>query len=126
MTKESETKAVIDFIDQGRIEKMGVAEKSRKILDSVSQNNVVVLEENLSPEEQGKLTEQAMQRINEEFSGIEIKTYDRKKQQKSGGLLSRFVSKDKSSAKSNITIIGPADRMDTIEETDMFRTVISG
>ena len=123
----TESKAVIDFIDQGRIDKMGVAEKSRTILDSVRENNVVILEENMSPEEQGKLTEQAMQRIDENFSGIEIKTYDKTNQSSSGGLLSRFVSRDNSSKKqSNLTIIGPADRMDTIEENDVFRTVISG
>ena len=118
-TQSNGDRTEINFLGKDQLESMGVAEKNQTIIDSVSDNNVIVLEENMEPDEQAKLTEKVMMRIGENFRGIEIETSTSPQKK---GLFSRFVS---NKTESNLTIIGPANKMETIEENNMIRAFIS-
>lgn len=114
----------IDFVGRARLNDMKTMEKIRLIIDSVKENKVVVLEDGLTPDEEGRLVEMTMQQIGPEqdFSGLEIERYDRA--QKSGGLLSRMIPSNKEQSK--LTIIGPANKLQTVENEEMMQAIISG
>lgn len=114
----------IDFVGKSRLKNMKTMEKIRLIIDSVKDNKVVVLEAGLTPDEEGRLVEMTMQQIGPEqnFSGLEIERYNR--EQSKGGLLSRIVSSNNKQSK--LTIIGPANKLQTVENEDMMQAIISG
>lgn len=118
------TNIQIDFVGSGRLDDMKTTDKIRLIIDSVKDNKVVVLEDGLTPDEEGRLVEMTMQQIGPEqdFSGLEIERYNRG--QESSGFISRLVSNNKK--KSKLTIIGPANRLQTVENEDMMQAIISG
>lgn len=60
------------FLPYKEIEDLQTKERLEKILEHVKENEIVLLEGRLEPEEETKLIAKTMQEVDEEFSGIEI------------------------------------------------------
>lgn len=114
----------IDFIAKDRLDSMQTMEKIRLIIDSVKDQNAVVLESGLTPDEESRLVEMTMQQIDPDngFSGLEIERYDRREKQT--GLLSKLLPS--TNTQSRMTIIGPANKLQTVENDNMMQAIISG
>jgi hypothetical protein len=114
----------IDLISAERMEGLRTMEKIRLILDGVRDDNIVILERGLDPEEESKLIEVTMGEINPDsdgFTGIEIETYPGGTRDTSG-LLGRVLGKNE---ESKLTVIGPANRIETLHKDENFiRTLI--
>jgi hypothetical protein len=114
----------IDLISTERMEGLRTMEKIRLILDGVRDDNIVILERGLDPEEESKLIEVTMGEINPDsdgFTGIEIETYPGGTRDTSG-LLGRVLGKNE---ESKLTVIGPANRIETLHKDENFiRTLI--
>jgi hypothetical protein len=106
----------IDLISAERMENLRTMEKIRLILDGVHDDNIVILESGLTPDEESKLIEVTMSEISPDgFTGIEIETYP------SGGgdsgFLGRIMGKKDDS---KLTVIGPANRIKTLHKDENF------
>ena len=101
----------IDMLSADRLAKMTSYEKVRLILDDVRQGCVVVLEQGLTPEEQGKLLESTMMEIIPGgFSGIEIETYPSFSSNK--GIFTKLFGKKTNAPR--LMVIGPVDQLKMI------------
>ncbi len=109
----------VNLISKEKLSKMGSMEKIRMILDSVKEGKIVVLETGLTPEEEAKLIEVTMLEIDHEnFVGIELESYP----QKEKSFLSRILGK----RHGRMTIIGPANKLKTLEKReDLIRALIT-
>lgn len=109
----------INLISKERLSKMGSMEKIRMILDSVKEGKIVVLETGLTPEEEAKLIEVTMLEIDHEnFVGIEVESYPYREK----SLISKILGK----RHGRLTIIGPANRLKTIEkQEDLIKALIT-
>ncbi|ERH12877.1 MAG: uncharacterized protein conserved in archaea [halophilic archaeon J07HB67] len=107
----------MDLISGARMDGLTSMEKIRLILDSVRDGDIVVLERGLTPDEESRLIEVTMTEISpDDFSGIEIETYPRPNSS-SGGLISRLTGSEETN---KLTVIGPADQIETIEKDEEF------
>jgi hypothetical protein len=105
----------IDMMSGERMAGLTGMEKVRTILDSVHDGNIVILEEGLTPDEESKLIEVTMTEINPDgFSGIEIETYP-SSETSDGSILDRLMGRQESS---RLTVIGPADRIETLHKDE--------
>ncbi len=105
----------IDMISAERMEGMRTMEKIRLILDGVHDDNIVILEDGLDPDEESKLIERTMSEINPDgFTGIEIETYPGNGAD-DGGFLGRLMGNDDPS---KLTVIGPANRIETLHKDE--------
>jgi hypothetical protein len=120
---EDDSGVQIDLISGERMKGLASMEKIRLILDGVHEGNIVILEEGLSPEEESKLIEVTMSEINpDEFEGIEIETYP-KGNSGSRGLFDRLTG---SSPPKKLTVIGPANRLETLHKDEtLIQTLVS-
>jgi hypothetical protein len=106
----------IDLVSGERMAGMTSMEKIRLILDGVRDDNIVILEEGLAPDEESKLIEVTMTEINpDEFNGIEIETYPSSKSS-DGGFLGKLMGRSTDDKK--LTVIGPADRIETLHKDE--------
>ncbi len=108
----------LNLISKDMLERMPSMEKLRMILDSVKEGKIVVLESGLTPEEEAKLIEMTMLEIDHEnFVGIEVETYPVKEKS--------FFSKLFGKRKGRLTVIGPANRLKTIEkQEDLIKALV--
>jgi hypothetical protein len=107
----------IDMISAERMEGMRTMEKIRLILDGVHDDNIVILEAGLEPEEESKLIERTMTEINPDgdgFTGIEIESYPGGSGG-DGGFLGRLIGTDEPN---KLTVIGPANRIETLHKDE--------
>lgn len=105
----------IDLISGERMETLATMEKIRMILDGVHEGNIVILEDGLSPDEESRLIEVTMSEISpDEFNGIEIETYPRSSSRDSG-IFDRLMGR---TATSKLTVIGPANRIETLHKDE--------
>jgi len=107
----------IDMISAERMEGMRTMEKIRLILDGVHDDNIVILEAGLDPEEESKLIERTMTEINPDgdgFTGIEIESYPGGSADDSG-FLGRLMGTDEPN---KLTVIGPANRIETLHKDE--------
>ena len=101
----------LNLISKDKLDKMPSMEKLRMILDNVKEGKIVVLETGLTPEEEAKLIELTMLEIDHEnFVGIEVETYPYKEKS--------FFSKLFGKKKGRLTVIGPANRLKTLEKRE--------
>jgi hypothetical protein len=108
----------IDLISAERMDGLRTMEKIRLILDGVHDDNIVILERGLSPDEESKLIEVTMSEISPDgFTGIEIETYPTG-DSGSSGFLGRLMGSDKKDSK--LTVIGPANRIQTLHKDENF------
>lgn len=110
----------LDVVSKSRSEKMGMAEKVNMILDRVSEGAVVILEDGLTPDEETHLIERTMERTDgETFTGIEIESYQRDEANQT--LFAKLLNK----TPSKLTIIGPADKLQTLDKReDLLRAFV--
>jgi hypothetical protein len=109
----------IDLISAERMEGLRTMEKIRLILDGVHDDNIVILERGLSPDEESKLIEVTMSEISPDgFTGIEIETYPSGESGDSG-FLGRLMGGNKKKD-SKLTVIGPANRIKTLHKDENF------
>ncbi len=113
-TIKTENGVQLKLVSKEKLSDMGQMEKIRYILDAIKDNTVVILESGLSPDEEGKLVERTMHEINDDFSGIEIESYAR--EESSSGLMSKLLSRD--DRQNRLTVIGPANKMETLHKDD--------
>ncbi|AEA46271.1 DUF2073 domain-containing protein [Archaeoglobus veneficus] len=107
----------LNLISKDRLDKMASMEKIRMILDEVKSGKIVVLESGLTPEEEAKLIELTMLEIDHEnFVGIEVESYP----QKSKGFFDKLFGK----SKGRLTVIGPANRLKTLQKRDDLITAL--
>jgi hypothetical protein len=113
----------IDLISAERLKGLRTMEKIRLILDGVHDDNIVILERGLSPDEESKLIEVTMSEISPDgFTGIEIETYPGEGAGDSG-ILGRIMGK-KDDGK--LTVIGPANRIETLhKDQNLLSTLIT-
>ncbi|MDI9611269.1 MAG: DUF2073 domain-containing protein [Archaeoglobales archaeon] len=109
----------MNLISKERLSKMGSMEKIRMILDSVKEGKIVVLETGLTPEEEAKLIELTMLEIDhEKFMGIEVESYPYREK----SVFSKIFGKKQG----RLTVIGPANRLKTLEkQEDLIKTLIT-
>ncbi len=62
----------IEFVAKSRLQDQEFDEKLDLILEEVRDGKILVLEESLSPQEEGRLIQGAMERIGDDFPGIEF------------------------------------------------------
>ena len=106
----------IDLISAERMENLRTMEKIRLILDGVHDDNIVILESGLTPDEESKLIEVTMTEISPDgFTGIEIETYP--SGGSDSGFLGRIMGKKDDS---KLTVIGPANRIKTLHKDENF------
>ena len=106
----------LNLISKDKLDKMASMEKLRMILESVKDGKIVVLESGLTPEEEAKLIELTMLEIDHKnFIGIEIETYP----QKEKSFFDKFKGK-----KGRLTVIGPANRLKTIQKKEDLITAL--
>jgi hypothetical protein len=107
----------LNMVSRERLDRMASMEKLRMIIDEVKSGRIIVLESGLSPEEEAKLIEMTMVEIDhEKFVGIEVETY----RQKTGSFLGRLFGKPKG----RLTVIGPANRLETLHRQSDFITAM--
>lgn len=107
----------LNMVSKERLNQMASMEKLRMIIDEVKSGRIVVLETGLSPEEEAKLIELTMTEIDhDKFMGIEVETY----KHKSEGFFGKLFGK----AKGRLTIIGPANRLQTLHRQNDFITAM--
>jgi hypothetical protein len=113
----------IDLISAERLKGLRTMEKIRLVLDGVHDDNIVILERGLSPDEESKLIEVTMSEISPDgFTGIEIETYPGESSGDSG-ILGRIMGK-KDDGK--LTVIGPANRIETLhKDQNLLSTLIT-
>ncbi|MCJ7478799.1 MAG: DUF2073 domain-containing protein [Candidatus Nanohaloarchaeota archaeon QJJ-7] len=66
----------IEFVAKSRLQDKEFADKLDLILEEVQEGKILILEETLSPQEEGRLIQGAMERAGEEFPGIEFSTLE--------------------------------------------------
>jgi len=107
----------LNMVSKERLNQMASMEKLRMIIDEVKSGRIVVLETGLSPEEEAKLIELTMTEIDhDKFMGIEVETY----KQRSEGFFGKLFGKPKG----RLTIIGPANRLQTLHRQSDFITAM--
>ncbi len=112
---EDEDGVQIDLISAERMDGKTTMEKIRMILDGVRDNNIVILEAGLTPDEESRLIEVTMTEISpDEFNGIEIETYPKSKADDSS-LLGRLMGKEETK---KLTVIGPANQIETLHKDE--------
>ena len=113
----------IDLISAERLKGLRTMEKIRLILDGVHDDNIVILERGLSPDEESKLIEVTMSEISPDgFTGIEIETYPGEGSGESG-ILGRIMGKKEDG---KLTVIGPANRIETLhKDQNLLSTLIT-
>ena len=113
--EDDEDGVQIDLISAERMDGKTTMEKIRMILDGVRDNNIVILEAGLTPDEESRLIEVTMTEISpDEFNGIEIETYPKSKADDSS-LLGRLMGKEETK---KLTVIGPANQIETLHKDE--------
>jgi len=107
----------LNFISESKLNGLDSEEKLKFILNEVKKGQILVLEKGLTAEEQAKLIEMTMKKINEKFAGIEMESYVNEKP--------TFLERIFGRKKVRLTIIGPADKIKTIyKDKDIIKAVI--
>jgi len=106
----------MDFISSEALENTSSIEKIYKIIDRVKDGNLVVMEGNLTTQEQTELIETTMREFDvETFAGIDINTLD-----KTSTSILRRTKKT-----TVVTIIGPADKVKMLQKEPNFISVVA-
>jgi len=66
----------LQYIPQREIAHLSINMKIKKILQSVKQDKILLIDAKLKPEEQSELIKKTMEEINKKFKGVEICTIE--------------------------------------------------
>ncbi len=112
MAKKKKNGVKIEFLSQVRLQKKAFEEKLNLIMDSVKDENILVLEEALSAEEKAQLIEKSMEECDEDFPGIEFSGFDSRE-----NLLDRVIAGlTGRERKDGLLIVGSSDIMEKVKE----------
>lgn len=107
----------IEFVGQSRLQDKDFDEKLDLILNEVTEEKILILEESLSPEEERRLIEGAMEEVSEDFPGIEFSTleghediFDR--------VINNFYQVMGRERKRGLTIVGNSEVMSEVEKQE--------
>ncbi len=117
MTGVSDDGIPITFIAQERLRGLSFDEKLELILDEVRDGKILVLEEALSPDEERRLIQGAMEAVDEEFPGIEFSSLDGRKDIFDRVLDSVYelAGRDR---RRGLTVVGNSDVMAQVEKRE--------
>ena len=73
-------KIELEFISSSILNPMGEKKKIKYIIDKIKKDKILVTDESLTHEEEARLIEETMKRVNNNFPGIEISTLEESKQ----------------------------------------------
>lgn len=112
MAKKSKDGVKIEFLSRVSLQNKTFDEKLDLIMDNVKDENILVLEEALSPEEKAELIEKSMEESDEDFPGIEFSGFDSQDGwvEKILGMVTGQKNKE------GLLIVGSAHVMEKIEE----------
>ena len=119
MIKMSDNGIEVDLISQNKLDGKPINEKISEILDRVQENKIVIVEGGLTPEEESKLIEKTMGKIQPDgFTGIEIERPSPSEDLTDLSIRKRIgqlVSGEK--ARSTI-LVGPAETLETFQKDE--------
>lgn len=109
---EDESGIKIEFLSRNVLRDKGFEEKLDMIIDKVRDDNIIVLEEALTPDEKTQLIERSVSEVDEEFPGIEFSGFDPDE-----GFMDRFIRKLTGQPQSDgLLIVGSSRIMDKVKE----------
>lgn len=114
--KSNQKSVRIEIIGSEELDDMNSNEKINHIIECVKNGSTILLESGISPDEQALLIEKTMMQIDQdEFKGLDIETYD-----KNNGSDRSIIDKilNRKSDKKDLTIIGAANKMETIHSDE--------
>lgn len=97
-------KIELEFISSDLLESKKGKEKMDFIIKKIKENKILVIEDSLSPLEEGRLIEETMKQINQEFPGIEVSTLREKTDRGVKGKFIKFLG----GRMGGLTVIGPS------------------
>jgi len=68
----SDEGVTIEFLSGDKLSEKGFDEKLELVLDKVTDNSVLVLDESWTPEEKRRLIQGSMEKVDEDFPGVEF------------------------------------------------------
>ncbi|MFB6088475.1 MAG: DUF2073 domain-containing protein [Candidatus Aenigmatarchaeota archaeon] len=110
---EEERKGItIEFLSKKNLQGKDFNEKLEMIMEKVRKEQILVLEEALTPEEKSKLIEKSMENVDDDFPGIEFSGFDPEKPwyQK---FINRFIGKE---PKEGLLIVGSSNILEKVDE----------
>ncbi len=102
----------IEFLSKLRLQEKAFEEKLDLIMDSVKDENILVLEEALNAEEKAQLIEKSMEECDEDFPGVEFSGFD-SRENWFERILASITGKEK---KDGLLIVGSSDVMEKVKE----------
>lgn len=110
----------IDLMRESQLSGMAKIEKISYILDKVKSGCIVVLESGLTPDEHSHLIEKTMTQIDQDnFTGVDIESYPDDTSDEDKGFLGRVLNRNNNNTPDkNLTVIGPANRMETLHKDE--------
>jgi hypothetical protein len=111
MAKSILSSLTLQFIPYSEIERLGTVERIKKLLKTVLQNKIVLLQGKLKPEEEARLIEDTMALVGsiKGFKGIELAVLSPKLEEMPlAARMKRRIAKVLIGEQDAVTIIGPA------------------
>jgi len=108
----------LQFVPYEEIEELSSSERIKKLLSSVKDDKIVVLEGRLKKEEETELIRRTMEEISERFKGIELSVIypTRKKNTTFGRAIRNNLTGMLLGERQGLTIIGPASLIKEIRK----------
>lgn len=107
----------LQYIPHHEIQGLGLQEKVRKILKSVKEDKIILIEGRLSPIEESELIKNTMEQIDKKFKGIEICSVDYQEEDApSFETFKKSIAHFLLNKKSGVTIVGPASIIKEIKK----------
>lgn len=98
----------LQYIPHREIGHLGIDAKIKKILKSVKEDKIILIEGKLDPFEESQLIEKTMESIDRRFKGIEIACIVANKNKLLGDKIKKELAKLLLGRDDGLTIIGPA------------------
>ena len=99
----------LEYIPQYKLKGLPIDRKIKKLINSVKQNKIVLVEGKLTPFEETEFIKETMGRISRSFKGVEIATIDyRKRSAEVLTKIRRNLARFLLGTEGGLTIIGPA------------------
>jgi hypothetical protein len=111
----------IEFISAEVLKDLGQDDKMTYILDHVKEDKILVIEEGMSPVEEGALIQATMAQISKKFTGIEVSTLTEKKEDGIRNRLIRMLG----GRTGGLTVIGPSKLVKQIKKDPRHITMLA-
>lgn len=104
----------IEFISKRRMEDQGFDERLEMMINEVRQGKILILENPLSPDEKKQLIKTAMERIDDDFPGIEFSSMETEDLiDRIVNNLYQFLGQER---RKGLTIVGNSEVMEKVKE----------